>query len=445
MAPSAVAREALSMPFQLVDPEIGFTSDVIRDPNRFVGRRDLIERCIHALNTASGIIAVYGKRGVGKSSLMRQVQQMANGDYQLAYRAGLGHLVPNTPRRYYTVYYSSDSAVNDLSGLIIRLCNDSDPEDGLLRLIPDNGKDLIEFSRSGESESGFDLKLVHWGERGADSSKYASTIPNDPIQTFRNFANSAVDNNNKFWRKRESLLLLIDEFDVIGNKEGIGSLFKSLSSHKVKFGICGIGQDISALIKDHQSIMRLIERSALHVRPMTADEARQVFLKAEELFKGIVKFEEVVVEKVVEFSEGYPYFAQLLGKACVDRGNRHGTNRITTNIFEEVLQEIRTGEAFPHLEEQFQLAVGESEDRKLLLTLLAEQESWQTQYNQDIGRIVLKQSRATAQELGIEYIDQLVPRLIDEKFGPVLVKTAEQRGAYEFTDPVFRAYIKLRH
>jgi hypothetical protein len=86
---------------------------------------------------------------------------------------------------------------------------------------------------------------------------------------------------------------LIDEFDVIGNKQGIGSLFKSLSSHKVKFGICGIGQDISALIKDHQSIMRLIERSALHVRPMTADETRQVFLKAQELFKGIVKFEEI--------------------------------------------------------------------------------------------------------------------------------------------------------
>jgi AAA+ ATPase superfamily predicted ATPase len=165
MAPSVVAREALSMSFQLVDPEIGFTSDVIRDPNRFVGRRDLIERCIHALNTASGIIAVYGKRGVGKSSLMRQVQQMANGDYQLAYRAGLGHLVPSTPRRYYTVYYSSDSAVNDLIGLIVRLCNDSDPEDGLLRLIPDNGKTLIEFSRSGESESGVDLKLIHWGER----------------------------------------------------------------------------------------------------------------------------------------------------------------------------------------------------------------------------------------------------------------------------------------
>ena len=433
------------MPFRPVDPEIGFTSDVIRDPKRFVGRHDLIERSIHALNTASGIIAVYGKRGVGKSSLMRQVQQMANGDYLLAYQAGLGHLVPERPRKYYTVYYSSDSAVTNMTDLIVRLCNDTDPEDGLLRLIPDHGKELMEFSRSGEQTLGLDLKLIQWGERGTDSARYASVIPNDPIQSFRNFVNSAVDNNNRVWNRRESLLVLLDEFDIIREKDGIGSLFKSLSSHKVKFAVCGIGQDISALIRDHQSIMRMIERSALHVRPMSADETREVFVTARRLFRNVISFNDNVIEMVVEYSEGYPYFAQLLGKACVDRANRHGTNHITMEIADEVLHEIRTGEAFPHLEEQFQRAIRESEDRKLLLTLLAEQDSEQTQYNQDIGRIVLKQSRSTAQELGIEYIDQLVPRLIDEKFGPVLVKTADQRGAYEFTDPVFRAYVKLRH
>jgi hypothetical protein len=218
---------------------------------------------------------------------------------------------------------------------------------------------------------------------------------------------------------------LIDEFDVIVDKDGIGSMIKSLSSGRTKFGICGIGQDISALVRDHQSITRMIERSALHVRPMSADETRQVFETAEKLFAGVVKFYREVVDKIIGYSEGYPYFAQLLGKACVDKANQRGTNDISAPIFDEVLNEIRVGEAFPHLEEQFQRAVGESEDRSLLLTLLAEQESYQTKYNQDIGRIVLKQSRSTAQELGIEYIDQLLPRLIDERFGPVLVKTMD--------------------
>jgi hypothetical protein len=51
--------------------------------------------------------------------------------------------------------------------------------------------------------------------------------------------------------------------------------------------------------------------------------------------------------------------------------------------------------------------------------------------------VVLKQSRSTAQDLGIEYIAQVVPRLIEGRYGPVLVKVPDSHGLYEFTDPVF--------
>jgi Cdc6-like AAA superfamily ATPase len=77
-----------------LDPEIGFTADVIRDPQRFVGRTDLLTESIKALNAATGLITVYGKRGVGKSSMLRQLQRMATGDYTLAKQAGLHHLIP---------------------------------------------------------------------------------------------------------------------------------------------------------------------------------------------------------------------------------------------------------------------------------------------------------------------------------------------------------------
>jgi hypothetical protein len=55
----------------------------------------------------------------------------------------------------------------------------------------------------------------------------------------------------------------------------------------------------------------------------------------------------------------------------------------------------------------------------------------------------LQRTRAAAQGLGIEYMDQLMPRLVEERYGPALVK-GEQRGIYEFADPVFRAYVKFR-
>jgi ABC-type transport system involved in cytochrome c biogenesis ATPase subunit len=58
------------------------------------------------------LITVFGKRGVGKSSLLRQIQQMALGEYALAKKAGLTHLIPAKPRTYLTVYYSCDSLIN---------------------------------------------------------------------------------------------------------------------------------------------------------------------------------------------------------------------------------------------------------------------------------------------------------------------------------------------
>jgi hypothetical protein len=133
--------------FQVIDPEKGFTSSVIRDPRRFVGRAELIKSCM---------------RGVGKSSLLRQIQEMANGNYNIVRKAGLGHLIPRKVRTYYTVHYACDARISNTDDLLRRLCNDTDVEDGLLRLVPDSGKELTEFARSDEASGGIDLKLVKW-------------------------------------------------------------------------------------------------------------------------------------------------------------------------------------------------------------------------------------------------------------------------------------------
>ena len=92
--------------------------------------------------------------------------------------------------------------------------------------------------------------------------------------------------------KRDGLLILLDEFDVLGNKDGLGSLIKSLSSKDVKFGICGIGQDLHDLVEDHASVERLLEQGAVHVKPMPQTEAIAIIDRAEELFKGELTFEQ---------------------------------------------------------------------------------------------------------------------------------------------------------
>lgn len=428
----------------LIDPEIGFTADVIRDPSRFVGRVDLIRDCISAVNSSTGLIAVYGKRGVGKSSLLRQLQQMALSEYTLAKRAGLSHQIPPKPRTYLTVYYSCDSLITNGEELLSRLCNDQSAEDSLLRLVPNDGKEIVEFTRSKEASAGADLKVVNWGTKGVESSKYARVVPNNIVQTFRNFVESIVVHQVKKRMKRDALLIILDEFDVIENKNGIGSLIKSLTTPEVKFAVCGIGRDLSDLIHDHASVERLLEQGVLPVKPMSLAESEGIIYRAAELFEGKLSFEPGIAPAIAELGQGYPYFVQLIGKQCVHEANVRGTNLVDRVVLDKVLDDLRTGRAFPTLESAYQRAIGNSPDRQMLLHLLAEQPTEQSLFSDEIGRIVLKASRQIAEELDVKFVDQLIPRLIEKKYGPVLERVPERQGTYEFVNPVLRQYIRLR-
>lgn len=429
----------------MINPEIGFTSDVIKDPKRFVGRTALLKNCISAINSSLGVIAIYGKRGVGKSSLLRQLQQMALGDYLLAKNSGLTHLIPQRPRKYLTVYYQCDSMISNTTELLSRLCNDQNDEDGLLRLVPDDGKEVIEFTRSKEVHAGADLKVVNWGAKGLESTKYAKVVPGDIVQTFRNFLNSIVNHQVKKRMKRDGLLVLLDEFDVIQDKSGVGSLFKSLSSNEIKFAVCGIGRDISTLVHDHGSIERLLEQGSLFVRTMSPSETEAIINKAQELFDNQVTFAQKVKNEIVRFSEGYPYFVQMLGKECVAEANRIDEATVTEDIFNCVLENIRNGRCFPNIESTYQRAIGNSEDRQLLLHLLADQEEERTIFNEDVGRVFLRKVRKDAEDFDIKNLDQNLPRLIEKRYGPILEKIEERPGVYEFTNPIFRLYVRLRN
>lgn len=427
-----------------VNPELGFTADVIRDASRFVGRTDLVKDCINALNASTGLIAVYGKRGVGKSSLLRQLQQMALGDYLLAKRSGLAHLIPGRPRTYLTVYYSCDSLIEDGRDLLKRLCNDQSAEDSLLRLVPDDGKEIVEFHRSREVSAGADLKVVNWGSRGIESTKYARVVEGDIVQTFRNYLDAVIAHQVKRRMHRDGLLIILDEFDVVQDKQGMGSLIKSLTTPEVKFAICGVGRDLTDLVSDHASVDRLIEQGVLPVRPMPQSESEDIIARAEELFKGAMKFERGVARRIAELGQGYPYFVQLIGKQCVNEANVRNCNFVDEEILNKVIDDLKTGRAFPTLEAAYQRAIGNSKDRQLLLHLLADQPTEQSMFSDEIGRIVLKTARQDAEDLDVQYVDQLMPRLVEKKYGPVLERIGERQGMYEFVDPVLRQYVRLR-
>ncbi|MBK04877.1 MAG: hypothetical protein CL920_13465 [Deltaproteobacteria bacterium] len=425
----------------MFNPENGFTSDVIKSPDRFVGRTNLVMSCLRVLNSEHSLIVIYGKRGVGKSSLLRQIQQIATGDFTLPKKMSLQYLISEKQRKYLTVYYQCDSLIDGCDELLLRLVNDQDGEDGLLRLVPDDGKELVEFSRAKSVNAGADLKIVKWGTQGVETSRYARTVPGDVVQTFRNFLNSIITHQlNKYGK--DGILILIDEFDVIKNKHGIGSLIKSLTSDKIKFAICGIADDVSSLVEDHHSVERLLEEGSMPVLQMPHSECLQILNRAEELFDNEIKFVGEAKEKISQLSSGYPYLVQLFGKACIHELNKYGKSEVDEFVLNAVLNAIKKGEAFPSLETKYQRAIGNSEQRQLLLHLLSEEEDNREQQDLEMGLVYLKNVRKEAVGLEIENMDQIIPRLVDKKYGPVLSKI--RKGVYEFVDPVFRIYVNLR-
>lgn len=244
--------------------------------------------------------------------------------------------------------------------------------------------------------------------------------------------------------KRDGLLIILDEFDVIQNKDGLGSLIKSLTSPEVKFAVCGIGRDLSDLIHDHASVERLIEQGVLSVTPMPRAESEAIVHRAAELFGDELTFSPEVPGQIADIGQGYPYFVQLIGKQCVNQANLLNSKSIDSTIVDRVLDDLKSGKAFPTLESAYQKAIGNSKDRQILLHLLAEQDSDETLFTDEIGRVVLKDSRQAAEGFDIQYVDQLIPRLVEKRYGPVLERIPERQGLYEFVNPVLRQYIKLR-
>ena len=198
------------------------------------------------------------------------------------------------------------------------------------------------------------------------------------------------------------------------------------------------------LVNDHQSVERLLEEGAIHVQPMSLAESMEIIGTAERLFMGQITFDPGVAMQIAKLSEGYPYFTQLIGKECVNQANKQKVNAITPEIVALVLRDIKSGRAFPTLESAYQLAIGASPQRQMLLHLLAEQSDDQLAFTDEGGKVMLKNVRRDAQDLDVQYVDQLLPRLVDRNYGPVLTRIPEGQGVYEFVNPVLRLYIRQR-
>jgi hypothetical protein len=290
---------------------------------------------------------------------------------------------------------------------------------------------LLEFKKTIAAEGGANLFGAKLGAKGIQEEKYGTFVSDDLIQQFRHLLGTVHKDNHD----RSGLLILIDEFDTIPNKEGFSSIIKACSSDFIKFGVIGIATNVSELIKDHSSIGRQVD--FIQVPLMPKEELSLILRRGEFRVQRFISFDEEADNLIISLSEGFPYFTHLLGKEAMLLAFQRGSTKVPKEDIEVLSDKIARGRLKTIFENLYHEAVKNSPQREILLKIFAEC---------DDDEINTGQVYSLAQDLGVTNPPQLMKQVTkpdNPDVAPVLVKVRDR--FFRFSDPVFKAYARIRN
>lgn len=398
----------------------------IREPTHFIGRHDEVKAAILALPQAGAFLAVWGPRGVGKSSFARQIQLLASGDNTLAKLTGEEKLIPKGAFNYSVQYVSCDrTSTKTTNDLLQRIMHGDAQAQPLSSLIAGGGK------RDAKREKTSTIKanlVVYSGEITEKSSSDVEQAK-ETSQQFMSLLREIREQNQS---SKQGLLIVIDEFDQLSDKTGFASLVKTCSNDFIKFCVVGIAGDLTMLLGDHASIGRQLNSVAL--KRMSGPELHGIIDRAnKDLAPRVIQ--KPLADEIVRLSEGFPYFVHLLGRECTLESLSRGDKDVGLVHLEAVLAKLQSGTLSHIYEQAYNVAVKHSPQRELLLKAFAEEGSEEI----DTGGVY-----EFVKELGVTNPSQLMKELTSpEGFEPFLLSVRDR--CYRFGDPVFRTYVKIRN
>lgn len=282
-----------------------FKPGSIVNPGMFVGRLDelkTIQRCLfQSKNGNPQHFLIQGERGIGKSSLLFYVEQLANG-------ANLGGMKFN----FLTVSV-------DIGGCHTQL--------DIVRKLGRGLKQAV-AARQGLKESAkvFWDWLTNWEILGVKYHK--STTDLDPEEV----AEEMVEALNRFCLQMadtlDGIVFLIDEADRPGSEAGLGELLKLISErltkqgcNRVVFGTAGLPTVMARLRESHESSPRLFHTMLLE--PLTLDERKSVVRfginEANRRNEVQTSITPSGLDLLAELSEGYPNFVQQFAYCAFEK------------------------------------------------------------------------------------------------------------------------------
>jgi Cdc6-like AAA superfamily ATPase len=401
----------------------------VNAPEKFAGRKESVQQAYYGLLSEGTHLAIVGNRGIGKTSLARQIINLASGDNDL-----LAKLQLTFDRKFdfLSVYLTCGDSIKTTADLLERLLSSKTCLADWIYEIPTASKAVSGYTpKVGGHLLGIELGVSY--ENKSERS-FETAMPEHAIDAV--FTN-VVEAIAKQELAPDGILIIIDEFDQIGDPTGFASFLKSIATNvpRVKFCIVGVAQDIQNLMKEHQSSDRLFAGSIVTLPSMTDQELREIVTIAEKSIDNYVTFDEEAAQRLVSLAHGHPYMVHLIGKYALRHAFHGDHRRITAAMIQETMALIAERQYDPVLEGRYKKAVAFSEQREIVIKAMAEVQAGD-------GEVHTAIAYKLALDQGVDNPSHYVGQLVTDEYGNEIEKIRDRY--YRFRDSLFTAYIRAR-
>jgi len=264
-------------------------------------------------------------------------------------------------------------------------------------------------------------------------------LPNKPFI-------DANDILNLFAEIPNHILVVIDEFDCVQDKDTkimMADTLKSLSDNlpNVTILIIGISENVNDLIGNHKSLERCLKQ--IQVPLMTREDTVDMIQNSFSILE--LNIDDEVIDKIVEYSSGFPHYTHLLCKYATLQAAENEENEVTLENFDYAVEESIINSDYS-IKEAYKKAVASYSDKNqfedvIFASILADDDY--KVFTPD--QVLEKYQKLTNKETKKENLYYNLGMLCKPERGVILQKIGAAKNIkYKFQNPLMKAYVRLQ-
>lgn len=356
----------------------------IEDPASFFGRQAERDRVIQALHSPGQHIVIYGERGAGKTSLAR---------------------VSTIGYSRIDIFCERDSSFSKLARDVVLKLQEKSPA----KLVFDAVNNRV--SINGVMKSLEDL----------DGNSLKALLP------------------------KEVIVLIFDEVDRLsdGTIASLGEFTKNLATDlpTATMIFVGVGETVNELLRGHDSVFRNIRSVGLG--KFDQDSTIQSILDKGGSTLGL-SFSVESVSSIVDASDRYPYYVQLLGITSARLAMKEGVSIVTQDHVTKGAEDAAQ-DADESLRDTYEAAIlsSRSDVYKYILWGLA---TLDNRIEGAVGQIAEAASKFAGDPISAQVAGAALKKLAEESRGNIVSMRVmgPKKTFYSFSHPLMRGFVRLR-